>query len=140
MPARNCGCARTGQLTATRATRAARAVTETQSRPGNVGPADKIAPTARGADDERPPFPLRRSLDKESLICGNSPLAVLVTASPPLAALLLGPGSLVAGATVIQAKGGTSLPDRRGVRRHIFDVAELLERLVTARAASATMN
>ena len=64
---------------------------------------------------------------------------MLVTASPPSAALLLGPESLVAGATVIRAKGGTSLPDRRGVRRHIFGVSELLERLVTARAASATM-
>jgi hypothetical protein len=40
---------------------------------------------------------------------------------------------------VIRAKGGTALLDRRGVRRHIFGVAELLERLVTARAASATM-
>jgi hypothetical protein len=64
---------------------------------------------------------------------------MLVTALPPSAALLLGPESLVAGATVIRAKGGIALPDRRGVRRHIFGVAELVERLVTARAASATM-
>lgn len=64
---------------------------------------------------------------------------MLITASPPSVALLLGPGSLVAGATVIRAKGGIALPDRRGVRRHMFGVSELLERLVTARAASATM-
>jgi hypothetical protein len=64
---------------------------------------------------------------------------MLVTASPSSAALLLGPGLLLAGATVIPAKGGIALVDRRGVRRHIFGVAELLERLVTASAAYATM-
>ncbi|MDT5310848.1 MAG: hypothetical protein QOE48_6572, partial [Mycobacterium sp.] len=32
---------------------------------------------------------------------------------------------------MIRAKGGIALPDRRGVRRHIFGVSELLERLVT---------
>ena len=57
---------------------------------------------------------------------------MLVTASPPSATLLLGPGSLVDGATVIRAKGGIALLDRRGVRGHIFRVAELLERPVTA--------
>jgi len=62
-----------------------------------------------------------------------------VTASLPSAALLLGPGLLLDGATAIRAKGGIALLDRRGVRRHTFGVAELLERPVTATAASATM-
>ena len=56
-----------------------------------------------------------------------------------LVALFPGPGLLLAGATVIRAKGGIALLDRRGVRRNTFGVAELLERPVTARAASATM-
>jgi hypothetical protein len=64
---------------------------------------------------------------------------MLVTASPSSAALVPGPGLRLAGATAIRAKGGIALLDRRGVRRNIFGVPELLQRLVTARAASATM-
>jgi len=64
---------------------------------------------------------------------------MLVTASRSSADLVLARGSLLAGAAAIRAKGGIALPDRRGVRRHICGVSEVLDRLVTARAASATM-